>query len=133
MSRSVIDVCVFIVCVHAQVCTCACVCVYVPLPPPLQLVLSQMRAVCCLPSAGPLASLSPPADSVVVLEESARGRGVVESPSESPESEDFEAMPSEPIFISSEPVSKTPHTPYSRVSPGGTQATAAKSTLTSGH
>ncbi|XP_036393282.1 tuberin isoform X1 [Megalops cyprinoides] len=63
-------------------------------------------------------------DSVVVLEEGGRGRGV-ESPSESPESEEFEAMPNEPIFISTE---KLPQSPYSRSSSSSSQD-EEKSTL----
>ncbi|KAG5854075.1 hypothetical protein ANANG_G00033680 [Anguilla anguilla] len=66
-------------------------------------------------------------DSVVVLEEGPRGGGV-ESPSESPESEEFEAMPSEPIFISTDTISKTPQTPYSRSSSSSSQE-EDKSTL----
>ncbi|XP_035260842.1 tuberin isoform X3 [Anguilla anguilla] len=68
------------------------------------------------------------ADSVVVLEEGARGGGV-ESPSESPESEEFEAMPSEPIFISTDTISKTPQTPYSRQSSSSSSQEEDKSTL----
>ncbi|KPP69040.1 tuberin-like [Scleropages formosus] len=59
-------------------------------------------------------------DSVVVLEEGLRG-GAVESPSESPESEEFEGMTSEPIFISTEKFSRTPRGPYSRSSSSSSQ------------
>ncbi|KAG9337415.1 hypothetical protein JZ751_028836 [Albula glossodonta] len=78
------------------------------------------------PFSGPsgLASLSPPADSVVVLEEGGvRGPRGAESPSVSPESEEFEAMPSEPIYIST-----GPQRPYSRSSSSSSQE-EEKSTL----
>ncbi|XP_029545750.1 tuberin isoform X3 [Salmo trutta] len=48
------------------------------------------------------------ADSVVVLEEGTGVRGHVDSPSDWPEAEKFEAMPSEPIYITADKFTKAP-------------------------
>lgn len=47
-------------------------------------------------------------DSVVVLEEGTGVRGHVDSPSDWPEAEKFEAMPSEPIYITADKFTKAP-------------------------
>lgn len=47
-------------------------------------------------------------DSVVVLEEGTGVRGHVDSPSDWPEAEKFEAMPSEPIYITADKITKAP-------------------------
>ncbi|XP_022530230.2 tuberin isoform X1 [Astyanax mexicanus] len=60
------------------------------------------------------------ADSVVVLEESGRGKGP-DSPSDSPDIQEFEAMSSEPIFMSTEKVTKTPPSMLSRSSSTSSQ------------
>ncbi|XP_030635346.1 tuberin [Chanos chanos] len=82
-------------------------------------------------TVGSLFSLYPPdhpgclhrsvswADSVVVLEECGRSRGGDSAP-DSPELE-FEAMPSEPIFISADKFTKTPSIPLSRSSSNSSQ------------
>uniref|UniRef100_A0A8B9HQJ6 Tuberin n=1 Tax=Astyanax mexicanus TaxID=7994 RepID=A0A8B9HQJ6_ASTMX len=61
-----------------------------------------------------------PSDSVVVLEESGRGKGP-DSPSDSPDIQEFEAISSEPIFMSTEKVTKTPPSMLSRSSSTSSQ------------
>ena len=75
----------------------------------------RCRGYLCVPR--PLSSLSPPAvDSVVVLEGTGV-RGHVDYPSDCPEAEKFEAMPSEPIYIAADKFTKAlPPRTLSRVS-----------------
>ncbi|MBN3322380.1 TSC2 protein, partial [Atractosteus spatula] len=64
---------------------------------------SQVKLHRSISWAGRVWCLSLLVESVVVLEEGAREKGS-DSPAESPESEEFEAMPPEPIFMSGEKI-----------------------------
>ncbi|XP_066516899.1 tuberin isoform X2 [Hoplias malabaricus] len=80
-------------------------------------------------TVGSLCSLCPfdQPDSVVVLEEGVQGRGP-DTPSDSGEIQEFEAISSEPIFMSTEQITKTPTSMLSRSSSTSSQD-EEKSTL----